>query len=195
MSMIDLHAQLLITDAAHHADGIDGELLRIGRALEAGIRLVQLREPPLENAARLAFAQAVQQRCRAVGAALLISERGDGQGIALARTLGADGVNLTAQALRTTRARPDFPLVGASCHGAPELQHAARLFLDYALLGHVLPTPSHPDQPPLGWARFAELARACPLPVYALGGQSPATLAIAQQNGACGIAGIRLGLA
>ncbi|MFO1233906.1 MAG: thiamine phosphate synthase [Rivihabitans pingtungensis] len=72
---------------------------------------------------------------------------------------------------------PDFAWVGASAHRPEELQHAAELGLDYALLGHVPPTASHPDAPPLGWQGLArQLASAGPrLPVYALGGLPPPT--------------------
>lgn len=59
------------------------------------------------------------------------------------------------------------------------------------MIGHVLATPSHPDEPALGWTRFAELTRNAGLPVFAIGGQSNNTLSQAKQHGAHGIAGIR----
>lgn len=40
----------------------------------------------------------------------------------------------------------------------------------------------------MGWARFAELTRGCPLPVYALGGMKPELLDIARGHGAHGMA-------
>ncbi|WP_195844200.1 thiamine phosphate synthase, partial [Bordetella pertussis] len=52
-------------------------------------------------------------------------------------------------------------------------------------------TASHPEQAPLGWPGFAAGIRDAGMPVYALGGQSPATLAEARLHGAHGIAGIR----
>jgi 8-oxo-dGTP diphosphatase len=43
----------------------------------------------------------------------------------------------------------------------------------------------------MGWERFAALAVQAGLPVFAIGGQSPATVAQARRHGAHGIAGIR----
>jgi thiamine monophosphate synthase len=63
-----------------------------------------------------------------------------------------------------------LPGWGVGAFGA-ELQQAGALGLDYALLGHVQPTASHPGVTPLGWQGFAAvLADGIPLPVYALGG-------------------------
>lgn len=86
---------------------------------------------------------------------------------------------------------PGDHLFGVSTHNDKELAQAARLQADFAVLGHVLPTPSHPDMPPLGWARFAQLSQQVALPVYALGGQNETLLTTAQEHGAHGIAGIR----
>jgi 8-oxo-dGTP diphosphatase len=80
--------------------------------------------------------------------------------------------------------------LGVSCHNAEQLAHAATIGADYATLGHVLDTPSHPDQTPLGWHLFSQLVAAARLPVYGVGGLSPAELPRARQCGAQGIAGI-----
>lgn len=82
-------------------------------------------------------------------------------------------------------------LVGVSAHDAKDLDAARSLHADFVVLGHVLDTPSHPGQPPLGWEGFSTLAFDAGLPIYAIGGQSAATLPLAKQHGAHGIAGIR----
>ena len=82
-------------------------------------------------------------------------------------------------------------LVGVSAHSAEDLETARILNADFAVVGHVLDTPSHSGQPPLGWDGFCGLALDAGLPVYAIGGQSSATLQLAKQHGAHGIAGIR----
>jgi 8-oxo-dGTP diphosphatase len=71
------------------------------------------------------------------------------------------------------------------------LQRAASLELDYALLGPVLPTPTHPESAGLGWAEFSRLIGGNTLPVLALGGMEMAMLAEAQDHGAHGIALMR----
>lgn len=81
--------------------------------------------------------------------------------------------------------------MGVSAHGHAEIVHARDLGADFAVLGPVLATASHPEQAPLGWPGFAAGIRDAGMPVYALGGQSPATLAEARLHGAHGIAGIR----
>ncbi|TAN06167.1 MAG: Nudix family hydrolase [Rhodanobacteraceae bacterium] len=112
--------------------------------------------------------------------------------VELARELGV-GVHLKAAQLHELDARP-LPCnawVGASCHDAEELELAARLGVDFATLSPVCATASHPDAHPLGWERFAQLAAAARLPVYALGGVGPDDLARARAAGAQGVAGIR----
>jgi len=79
----------------------------------------------------------------------------------------------------------------ASVHDADSIQAADVLGVDAMLLGAVLPTASHPEQTGIGWKAFEQLARASNCPVYALGGQSAATLATAQQYAGYGVAGIR----
>ena len=101
-------------------------------------------------------------------------------------------MQLNSQRLAACEARPHFAWVGASCHSRAELERAAALGLDYALLGHVQATASHPDQAALGWDGLAScLAPAAPLPVFALGGLRAANLDEARQAGAHGVAQMR----
>ncbi|BEV73497.1 Nudix family hydrolase [Paludibacterium sp. THUN1379] len=150
-------------------------------------RLVQVREPEMSLPALRRFTEAVAQRVHGYGGRVLVNADP-------AQLAGwpIDGVHLTAARLLACHARPDFPWVGASVHQAAELQQAGELGLDYALLGHVLPTPSHPGAPGLGWTGFSQmLAVGAPLPVYALGGLNAADLALAQAHGAHGVALMR----
>ncbi|WP_072690309.1 thiamine phosphate synthase [Rhodococcus marinonascens] len=113
--------------------------------------------------------------------------------IAGARAIDRCGVHLKSAQLMAASTRPlpaDRP-VAASCHNAAELDHAAALGLDFVTLSPVARTQSHPGAPPMGWRRFRDLVRACPLPIYALGGMSPNHLAVAVTHGAHGVAGIR----
>jgi len=98
------------------------------------------------------------------------------------------GVHLTSAALMAAKARPDAPLVGASCHDAAQLEHASAIGVDYAVLGPVKPTASHPGAAVLGWERFALLAHDRPMPIYAIGGLARADLPIARAHGAHGVA-------
>lgn len=100
----------------------------------------------------------------------------------------ADGVHLTAKALMAAAARPAGRVVGASCHDAREIAHAAALGLDYVVVGPVKATPSHPGAASLGWDGFAALVHDGPLPAYAIGGLARADLAEARRHGAHGVA-------
>jgi len=168
------------------SEGVERQLERLEEALDTGLRLIQVRDKGWPFAQRLWFAEAVRRIAGQRGALVLINDDED-----IARRIGADGLHLSAAGLAACLQRPDFAWVGASCHGADELRRAAELGLDYALLGPVLPTPTHPDATGLGWAEFARLIAGTALPVFALGGMKSGMLAIAQQHGAHGIALMR----
>ncbi|MDR2164607.1 MAG: thiamine phosphate synthase [Zoogloeaceae bacterium] len=171
--------------------GSDRELQRLVEGLRGGDICVQLRDRDLSPAARRRWAHVVQTLAAAHAAPMFVSEDGSGEGAALAREIGAAGLHLTSSALTHCAVRPDFPWAGASCHTAEELELAETLGLDYALLGPVLPTPSHPETAGLGWETFARLVKNRGLPVFAIGGQDRTTCAVAQQHGAHGIAALR----
>jgi 8-oxo-dGTP diphosphatase len=98
------------------------------------------------------------------------------------------GIHLTARALMESSARPEAALVGASCHDAAQMDQAQRLHVDYAVLGPVEKTASHPGAAVLGWERFAQLAKDRPMPIYAIGGLTRGDMAQARRHGAHGVA-------
>jgi 8-oxo-dGTP diphosphatase len=168
------------------SEGVERQLARLEEALANGLRLIQVRDKGWPFAQRLRFAEAVRRIAGQRSALVLINDSED-----IARRVGTDGLHLSAARLAACGQRPDFAWVGASCHDAEELRRAGELGLDYALLGPVLPTPTHPEAPGLGWAEFARLITDTPLPVFALGGMTNAMLATAQEHGAHGIALMR----
>ena len=145
--------------------GIDNFIIRLEAALTKGLRLVQVREKEMAPAQFQVFSRDVAQRCHAHGARVLIN--GD---LALARDVQADGIHLTAAQLMQMHTRPEFDLVGASVHTRAELDHAVQLSCDFAVLGPVLPTSTHPGAPGVGWSGFEAMARDVPIPVFAIGG-------------------------
>jgi 8-oxo-dGTP diphosphatase len=159
----------------------------LGFANEIVPQMVQVREKNMSREACASFAKSVIALARECeysrDVKVLINSD-----IALAHEVGADGVHLTSAQLSTIKERPDFALVGASAHTRAEIERAAELKCDFVVLGPVQATRTHPDQTPMGWARFAELVNAAPLPCYALGGLTIADLKIAVENGAHGVA-------
>ena len=184
LSALALPAVYGVTHA--HEIGVAAQLKSLERALQNGLRLVQLREGKLPADQREAFAAAAAALCQRCGARLLIN--GDAQ---LAWAVGADGLHLTGEQLKGLRGRPNFPLVAASCHDAAELKRAAEAQLDFAVLGSVKPTASHPGHPGIGWPIVGRLLENYPLPVYAIGGLGRDDLQDARLAGAHGIAAIR----
>ena len=170
-----------ITNAAKL--GVEIFMERLQAALNRGVRLIQVREPPMAPAQLAEFAQQVVTLAHAHGARVLVS--GDR---VVAQRAGADGVHLPAEQLMMLSAPPDTGLWAASCHNAAELARAAQLNASFVVLSPVLPTPTHPEAAGMGWGRFAELIRDYPLPVYALGGMKLDHLDTAMQRGAHGIA-------
>jgi 8-oxo-dGTP diphosphatase len=106
----------------------------------------------------------------------------------LAHRAGADGVHLTSAQLRLSDALPAFDLVAASCHDVRELVLAAALGADFAVLGPVKPTQSHPQATLLGMPGLARLLAGYSLPTYAIGGLSRDDLETVWTCGAHGIA-------
>ncbi|AZN35585.1 Nudix family hydrolase [Iodobacter ciconiae] len=146
-----------------------------------------LREPQLNTTQYRLLAEKVLHICKNQQTRLMLHNAAE-----LALALGADGVHLSAHSLLKLAKRPALDWVGASTHNAAELGAASALSLDYALLGHISPTPSHPDAAPLGWNSLGSLLKqGWPLPVYALGGMKHSDLATAMQHGAHGIALMR----
>ncbi|AEC21953.1 hypothetical protein PT7_3413 [Pusillimonas sp. T7-7] len=170
-------------------------LAKLTRALQDGLKLVQFREPgwnaESEQDVYTAFKQIVEL-CHEYGARCLINSCHPE-----AWWTQADGVHLRAADVRNLAAagaaiKEKAPgLLAVSAHTVADLDAARTLDADFAVLGHVLSTPSHPGEPGMGWAQFASLITDAGLPVFAIGGQSAATLEAARQHGAHGIAGIR----
>jgi len=156
----------------------------LAAAVEGGIRRVQLRTP--QAGARAVLARDAVDRVGRQAELLLNRD------IALARELGV-GVHLGSEQLLQLERRPlpDSVRVGASCHDLPQLQAAQRLGCDFAVLGPVQATASHPGATPLGWEAFERLREQVSLPIYAIGGLGAADIGTARRHGALGVAAIR----
>ena len=161
---------------------------RLSRLLETGVKLIQLRAKTLDLSHLEDLSLRALGITRRFGAKLLLNEH-----IELAIRLGLDGAHLTAQQLRKLHSRPDAGanfLIAASCHSADELRRAIEIKSDFAVLGPVKFTASHPQSPAMGWEEFSQLVENASLPVYALGGLKMQDLPTAHNARAQGIAGI-----
>jgi thiamine-phosphate pyrophosphorylase len=96
----------------------------------------------------------------------------------LAARLGADGAHFPEQkiwlAARWRVRRPAW-LITCAAHSLDACLRAKRAGASAVLLSPVFPTASHPGRSALGNLRARWIARAAPLPVYALGGTDART--------------------
>lgn len=173
-----------------HPDNLDAWLAGLRHELQRGLRLVQFREPAWQGDSG-SLHEALRQTlslCRQHGARCLINSRHPhnwwGE---------ADGVHLRAADAATILQQDTRPpgWLGVSAHDAQDLHCASQLQADFVVLGHVLPTSSHPDMPGMGWQQFRELAAGAGRPVFAIGGQSQDTFETARLHGAHGLAAMR----
>ena len=163
--------------------GEDSFMARAERAFARGLRLVQLREKEWPASRRDAFAKRLRALAAHYGARVLLNGSVDD-----ARRGGFAGVHWTAAALADAKARPGDLLVGASCHSPEELARAADIDVDFAVVGPVMPTPTHKNARTLGWDGFAACIAGTRVPVYAIGGLTEEDLRTAVDAGAHGVA-------
>ena len=161
--------------------GLDDWIVDLSKAVLREPLLVQIREKQWERLRIQHLLSRALARVQPFGSRLVVNSD-------CGAFPQATGVHLTGAALMAAKARPDSPLVGASCHDERELDHAGEIGVDYVVVGPVKKTPSHPQAIPLGWDRFAALVRDRPAPAYAIGGLARADLPEARRRGAHGVA-------
>ena len=183
LQALRLPALYLITDAARFSENHFFSALE--RALHAGTRLVQIREPRLSYDDFRKFGRKVCTLCHQFGAQVLVNADA-----AMVKICDADGVHLNSKRLWQLSRRP-LPReiwVAASCHDSTELAHAQRIGVDFSVLSPLRKTASHPSTAVLGWDQFKSLCAGVNFPVYALGGLRPDDMEIARRMGAQGLA-------
>ena len=188
----------LVTDRRVLADSARDEgrarrqlLAVISDCADAGVDLVQIREPGLPDRCLLELVRDAVDRTRATRARVLVNDRPD---VALAA--GAAGVHLKDDKRSATRVRTLGPrdwIVGRSVHGVAAARRAAESgAVDYLLAGTVFASASKPGRRPLGLEALRDIVRAVTLPVLAIGGVGPSDGSEVAATGASGVAGIRL---
>jgi thiamine-phosphate pyrophosphorylase len=180
---------VLVTDR-HATDGRD--LVEVvGRALDAGLPAVQLRDKDLDGRTLWTMAEQLRAATARAGAHFFVNDRVD-----IAVAVGADGLHLGGTSLPVDVARGLLPrgtMVGASTHTLDEVEATTA---DLVFFGPVYETPSkRPYGPPQGTTRLAEAVRAARVPLLAIGGIDAARVAALRPTGIAGVAVIRAILA
>jgi len=159
------------------------------RALEGGVRAIQLREKDRDTGEVFRLGERLLAGARTAGAALIVNDRVD-----VAMALGVDGVHLTRKSLPPNEARTlvgPRMLLGISCHSLGDVREAVDGGVDFLVLGPIYATASKaPYGPPLT-PEIVRRARAfCPLPILAIGGIGPERVPEVMAAGADGVAAI-----
>ena len=164
-----------------------GLLWVLERALDGGVRAIQLREKDLDGKELFNLADKISVLCRRYDAQLFINDRID---VALA--VNASGVQLGKNSLPIETARSLLgaeKLIGFSSHSVGEAIAAQRSGANFLLFGPVFFTRSKaPFGAPQGVEALKELVEKVALPVYAIGGINTASLPAAMTTGVRGVA-------
>lgn len=155
--------------------------------LQAGVRMLQLREKDLSAADLYPLATKFRTLTRKYDCALLINDRVD-----LALAVDADGVHLGSHSLPPQAARkllgPE-KLIGVSTHTPQEILTATEQGADFVTFGPVFFTPSKASYgDPVGLDKLQQACAKSAIPVYALGGVKLKNCSAVKQTGTAGIA-------
>jgi thiamine-phosphate pyrophosphorylase len=159
--------------------GMAGDLVEVvSAAVEAGARLVLLREKDLPRAQRRELA------LRLPGRLILATDEPE-RDASLAEGIGAVGLHLSG-ASRSRRVAGNGLAWGRSCHSAADVEQAEAEGAAWVTLSPIFATTSKPGYGP---ALGTEALRAIPnLPTYALGGVTPRNAKACVEAGAAGVA-------
>lgn len=152
------------------------------QAVAGGVDAVQVREKDLSEAELLPLVQSVVDAVAGQAAVLVNGS------LMVAQQLGI-GLHLPETGMAPADARAALgpsALIGRSIHGPNSAQEVQGL--DYLIAGHVFPTASKPNRPPLGIDGLKRISAVARAPVIAIGGIDESSIEQVMQAGAHGIA-------
>ena len=151
--------------------------------------MIQIRERDLGSRELLRFVEEVHRVAHPFRVPCLINDRVD-----LVLATRASGVHLRADSMPVKEARKCLGagyLIGKSVHSAEEVRRSEQEGADFVVLGPVYETPSKRQYgPPLGVRVIREASEHCTIPVYAIGGMTPARVENVMAAGAAGVAAV-----
>lgn len=159
----------------------------LAEAAAAGCRLFQYRAKGDSAQAAYRLGLELRQAAADVQALFIVNDRCD-----LALALEADGVHLGQGDLPLKLARailgPD-KLIGISTHRESEVREATEGGADYLGYGPIFATQTKPDHEPVVGVAGLQLVRSLTsLPIFAIGGITPANVEAVRKAGADGVA-------
>ncbi len=177
-----------IIDPAHSGGRSSGQVA--AALLEAGLRLIQLRDKQASSGELYASAQEVAGCVRSGSGIFIVNDRAD---VALA--VNADGVHVGQDDLPVESARKLLgtgKVIGYSTHSLEQVRDADQSSADYVAFGPIFPTASkeNPDAV-VGLAGLAEARKATRKPLVAIGGITLENARAVIEAGADSVAVIR----
>ena len=155
-----------ITDSTGFSE--DEFLRRVEEALRGGVTLLQLREKNRTTMEYIEIAEKVRELTKRYSVPLIIDDRID---VALA--VGADGVHLGKEDMPIATARrilgDDF-IIGATAKTVPWALEAYEGGADYLGVGAIYPTTTKVKTVLTSTETLADICKAVPIPVNAIGG-------------------------
>lgn len=161
----------------------------VGRALEGGIDVVQLREKGLDARDRYEVGRVVRTLTAEADVPLIVNDRID-----LARALGADGVHVGQSDLPVAVARDllgESAIVGCSASTVEEALEAERAGASYLGVGAIYGTPSKSvaaKKDGIGTERIEAIVDAVDIPVIGIGGITAENARAVVDAGGTGVA-------
>ena len=157
-------------------------LEQVARIAQARPRLLILREKDLPEPEYTVLAQQCSSVCRRYGTPLAVNHF-----IGIASKLQIPFLELSLHEFLLNRdTMGQFERVGVSVHSAAEALQAYEAGADFLIAGHIFPTDCKKGLPPRGLDFLREVCAAVPLPVFGIGGISPANFPQLLQVGAAG---------
>jgi thiamine-phosphate pyrophosphorylase len=173
---------LLVTESlCHHGCGP-----AVREALDAGVRIVQLREKDLPDRRLLEIARRIRDWTRAADALLIVNDRPD-----IALLVDADGVHVGQDDFTVSEARRIVGpqrLVGVSTHTLEQARQAVLDGADYLGVGPCFSTTTKSFERLAGLDFVRQVAAEITLPWFAIGGISAANVDAVRNAGASRIA-------
>ncbi|MDE0314371.1 MAG: thiamine phosphate synthase [Candidatus Poribacteria bacterium] len=155
--------------------------------LDVGVRAIQMREKDLDDVDLYELAKPISELCKTNNAHLFINTN-----TKVAMDVGAAGIHLPDSGVSVdyvkAQSESNF-LIGCSIHGIDAAKKRKTEGADFVTYSPIYPTESKPGYgPAVGVENLEKLAKQVNLPVFALGGITPARVGECLRAGASGIA-------
>jgi thiamine-phosphate pyrophosphorylase len=179
-------SRLYLISPGRHGEAYD--LLQAAKALfEAGVTLLQVREPHLKDQPLAELVAGLLELARPHGARLFL-DAGKGQGMRVARRLKV-GVHFPAAwpVVGVKKELQGIP-VGATIHQLDALMPAVEAGVELLTVSPLLESSPSSRLQPIGLDAFREAARRSPIPLFAMGGVTLEKIPEVLAAGAWGVA-------